>query len=114
MATLTVHVDMSKVPGKLDKISNDKKLGQYIATQGMKFMNDNFVPYRDGALRKSAVATPFKITWNTPYAHRHWSGFGDDNRTTEGTVSHWETPKQRPKVVRDYIASEAQDYLRTH
>lgn len=110
MATLEIHIDMSGVPKKLDKISNDKGLGQYIATQGMKFMNENFVPYRDGGLRDSAVAKPFKITWNAPYAHRHWSGFGDGNRTTPGTISHWE----QPKVVEEYIANEAQNYLRTH
>lgn len=110
MAMLEIHIDMSGVPKKLDKISNDKKLGQYIATQGMKFMNEHFVPYREGGLTGSAVARPFKITWNTPYAHRHWSGFGDSNRTKPGTISHWE----QPKVVEEYIASEAQNYLRTH
>lgn len=110
MATLTVHIDMSKVPGKLDKISNDKGLGMYIAYQGMKFMNEHFVPRRDGILRKSALAQPFKITWTAPYAHRHWSGFGDSNRTTPGTISHWE----KPKVVEEYIAKEATNYLGKH
>lgn len=107
MAKLKIEIDMSGVGKKLDKISHDKGLGQYIATQGMKFMNEHFVPKREGALRRSAVAKPFEITWNTPYAHRHWSGYGDNNRTTPGTISHWE----EPKVVAEYIANEAERYL---
>lgn len=103
-----VTVNMDGVPKKLDSICHDQALGQYIADQGMKFMNERYVPYRDGGLTGSGVATPFKITWNAPYAHRHWSGYGDNNRTKPGTISHWEEPKS----VAEYIAKEATKYLK--
>lgn len=105
---IKVTVDMSGVEKKLDKIASDDALGLYMAQQGMKFMNERYVPKRDGALRASAKAEPWAITWNTPYAYRHWSGYGDTNRTTPGTQSHWE----QPASVAEYIAKQATNYLK--
>lgn len=105
-----VTVDMSGAGKKLDKLAKNDALGQYLAMQGMKYMNDHFVPKLSGALRGSAVARPFKIIWGAPYAHKQWTGDGISKRSTPGTISHWE----EPKVVSEYIAREATNWARTH
>lgn len=99
---------MSGVGRKLDKICRDRRVGQVAANEGMKIMNEHYVPKRDGFLRGSAIATPFHVKWRTPYAHRHWSGYGDGNRTTPGTRSHWEEPKR----VKEHIAKAVTSFLK--
>lgn len=106
-STINVKVDMSGVASKIRKICTNKQLGMVMAEAGAEIMNNKYVPKRSTALRLSYVVKPFNITWNTPYAHRHWSGFGDGNRTTPGTRSHWEQPKD----VAEFIEKRAQDWL---
>lgn len=105
---IKVTVKMDGVGKKLDAICKNQALGQYMADRGREFMNERYVPRLQGVLRGSAVSRPFKITWNTPYAHRQWEGKGITNRTTPGTISHWE----EPKAVAEYIAQEATKYLK--
>lgn len=106
--SIKVTVDMSGVSAKIQRICDNSQLQQVMATAGLRYMNQHYVPFLDGALRKSGVASPGKITWSAPYAHRHWSGYGDSNRNTPGTRSHWEQPKD----VKEFIARSAQDWLR--
>lgn len=108
--SIKVTVDLSGVPKKINAICENRSLGQDMATAGLKYMNDHYVPYLDGGLRGSGVATPFKITWDTPYARRHYNGFGDGHRNTPNTRSKWD----KPKDVKDFIAKSAQDWLRRH
>lgn len=72
---ITVKVDMSGVQSKLDKIASDKKLGLFLAQEAASGM-DKFVPMRTGALAGSAKPSPFKVTYNKPYARRMFYGQG--------------------------------------
>lgn len=105
---ITVKADMSGVAKKIDQICHNQQLGQAVANDGLKYMNGHYVPMLDGALRKSGIAKPFVITWDTPYAHRHWEGYGDGKRNTPGTRSHWDQPKD----VREHMAKAASDWLK--
>lgn len=113
-SVIKVKVDMSGVASKIRKICTNKQLGQELASRGMDYMNAHYVPKRAGKLRESAIPTPFKITWNKPYARRHYYGFGNDNRTTKGTTSYWDKPPDKPNDVRDYLAKVAQDWMKRH
>lgn len=72
---ITVKVDMSGVQSKLSKIASDKKLGLVLAQEAADGMR-KFVPRRTGALMTSAKLSPFKVTYNTPYARRMFYGQG--------------------------------------
>lgn len=106
-SVISVKVDMSGVASKMRNICKNKQLGQELAQRGADYMNAHYVPKRSGTLRRSYIAKPFSITWNTPYAYRHWSGYGDGNRTTPGTTSHWE----QPKSVKEHLVKVAQDWM---
>lgn len=105
---ISVKVDMPGVGKKLDAICKNKQVGQRAADAGMKVMNERYVPRYDGFLRSSAVATPFHVKWRTPYAHKQWTGNGISRRTTPGTRSHWEEPRQ----VKESIAQAVTDQLK--
>lgn len=113
-SVISVKVDMSGVASKIRKICTNKQLGQELATQGAKYMNEYYVPERGGELHRSVIPRPFSITWNTPYARRHYNGFGDGNRTKEGTTSHWDKPPKKPNDVKDYLAKVATDWMKSH
>lgn len=70
-----VKVDMSGVKGKLNRICNNKQLGNKLSSAAAKGM-DKYVPYRTGALSRSVRNTPFKVTYSTPYAKRVYYGQG--------------------------------------
>lgn len=113
-SVIKVKVDMSGVASKIRKICTNKQLGQELASRGKDYMNAHYVPKRSGELRDSVIVKPFKITWTAPYARRHYYGYGDSNRTTEGTTSHWDAPPRKPNDVRDYLAKVAQDWMKRH
>ena len=69
----TVKANMSGVSPKTSKISQDSGLGSILASEAAKGM-DKFVPMRTGALAASVQASPFKVTYNTPYAKYAYRG----------------------------------------
>lgn len=109
--TIKVTVDMSGVPKKINAICDNKSLGQAMANAGLAVMNDKYVPYLEGGIFRSGDAEPFKITWDTPYAKRHFNGYGDGNRSREVhplATSHW----NKPKDVKEKITQAANDWLK--
>lgn len=109
--SINVTVDMSGVPAKIEKISKNQQLGQAMADAGLKVMNTKYVPFLEGGIFRSGQAAPFKVTWNTPYAKRHFNGYGDANRTRDThplATSHWDQPKD----VKQQIAQAAQRWLK--
>lgn len=87
--TATVKVDMSGVPVKIRRIKKNQRLGRFAASE-LDRLCKPYVPFRTGQLRSSVKLEPWAVTWYAPYAHRQWEGIGITNRTTPGTVSHWE------------------------
>lgn len=106
---VSVKVDADGVLRKVRRIVTDRRVGQFAADDAARLM-EQYVPFRVGALRGSAVTSPFMIEYTAPYAHKQWDGEGidDDRRTTPGTVSHWEE-----YVDEDELASDVTEYIRT-
>lgn len=91
MPTVDVKVDCSEILGTL----KSDALGQFVANRALEYM-EPYVPYRSGDLNKSAVATPFKVSYLEPYAHRVWEGVGMRIRSGDKAehplaTSHWES-----------------------
>lgn len=84
----SVTVDVSGVARKLAQIEGDTAFGTFLATEARDGM-ERYVPYDTGRLRTSAVAEPFAVTYDTPYARRVHEGRGMTFRTP-GTTAHWE------------------------
>lgn len=85
---MAVKVDMSGVGAKLHEICTNQRLGRFAASTAAHDM-ERYVPYREGALRSSAVVEPFKVRYNAPYAKYQYNGRFKEY-TTPGTGSKWD------------------------
>lgn len=72
---MRVTLEDWKVPEKLRKISSDRGLGLYGASQMAKGM-DPYVPYEHGDLSGDYVTSPFEVTYTQPYARYQFYGAG--------------------------------------
>lgn len=68
-----VKANTAGISSKIRKIANDKGLGTFLAETAAKGM-DRFVPWRTGALASSVTVSPFKVTYNAPYAVYVYNG----------------------------------------
>lgn len=95
---------------KVKVICSNRKVGQMAASTAEKLMQP-YVPEREGALIGSAVATPFKVTYSTPYAHYQWLGISKNgkplNYTKLTATSHWEK-----QVNKQELANSITNYLK--
>jgi hypothetical protein len=85
-----VELKFEGVHRKLDSIPKNDGLGLFLATEAMRGMSP-YVPMRDGFLDASAVATPFEVSYTTPYAGIVYYGDGlkfSHERHALAT-SHW-------------------------
>lgn len=69
------RLEFGGVHRKLEAIPKSDALGLFIATEAMRGMSP-YVPMRNGFLDASATATPFEVTYSTPYARRVYYGTG--------------------------------------
>lgn len=84
-----VKADFPGVPAKIDKISKNKQVGNFAANEAERLMQP-YVPERDSILIGSTSIAPFKVIYNTPYAHYQYEGRNIRNRTKATSMSHWE------------------------
>lgn len=108
MFNTSVKVDMGGVPKKVRAIKENKRVGAFAAMELFR-LADKYVPYRGGALSKSAIISPWLVTYTMPYAHYQWDGEGF-NYSKQGhpsATSHWET-----HVDKAELAQSITDYLR--
>lgn len=71
----TVRVDISGLSGKISAIVRNPAIGTFAATEAIRLM-EPYVPMREGQLWGSAKASPFMVTFSTPYARRVYYGDG--------------------------------------
>lgn len=71
--TAKPKVKMTAVSSKVKKIAGNKALGTFLAETAAEGM-DRFVPMRTGALAGSVTTSPFKVTYNAPYAVYVYNG----------------------------------------
>lgn len=105
--SFTVDINCAEIKRELG--SDD--VGQFLANRAVEYM-DPFVPYRDGHLAKSAVASPFLVEYMQPYAHRVWEAQGITIHTDGGhpmATKHWEETAER--MHRDELAEDLYNYL---
>lgn len=91
MLKAKVKVDMSGASNKIRAIAKNARAGSFAAMELYR-LADKYVPYRDGALRASAVISPWKIIYTSPYALYMWRGIVKGTEIkyrTPGTTSHW-------------------------
>lgn len=88
MATVTVHMD--GVAAKLKRIANNTSLGIYAANEAKSGM-DKYVPEYTGDLKRSAIASPWHVTYTMGYASEPYNGHGriHTDRNPFAT-SHWD------------------------
>ena len=91
MSGVSVKIDLEGVRNKLSPQAQDR--GQHnMANRMLATMNENFVPERDGNLRKFSHvdAGNDSITWEMPYARKHYYTNFSPNYTTPGTGPKWD------------------------
>ena len=70
-----IELEFGGVHRKLDSIPKNEGLGLFLATEAMRGMSP-YVPMRNGFLDASATATPFEVSYGTPYARLMYYGDG--------------------------------------
>ena len=70
---VNVKISMSGVASKVENIASNKRLGRFLANEAADGM-DKYVPMRTGALAGSVTVSPFKVTYNAPYAVYMYNG----------------------------------------
>lgn len=96
-------VNMGGVKKKVRAICSNRAVGVAAATSAARHM-EQYVPYRDGQLRNSAMISPYHVKYNAPYAHYQWEGRNITHRTTPGTTSHWEKQANKTDIAKDITA----------
>ena len=105
-----MKVDMSDAVSSIKRIRTDRAFGLFLAQEAMKGM-DAYVPFRDGALSKSAKAEPFEVTYDTPYAKKVYEGQNmtiSQERHPKAT-SRWDEHYDR--AHHDELVRAAQRYI---
>ncbi|MGM0282839.1 MULTISPECIES: minor capsid protein [unclassified Enterococcus] len=98
-----IKVDLSGVRKKLSTENFER--GQFnMASRMHSTMNENFVPEKDGDLRKMSNVAPdgSQIEWISVYARRQFYAPGGWNYTTPGTGPRWDL-KAEPIFMSDWI-----------
>lgn len=72
---INVKSETANVASKIQKIASNKALGTFLASEAAKGM-DKYVPKRTGYLAGSESTSPFKVTYNAPYAVYVYNGRG--------------------------------------
>lgn len=104
-------LEFEGVHRKLDAIPKNDGLGLFLATEAMRGMSP-YVPMRNGFLDASATATPFEVSYSTPYARRMYYGDGmkfSHERHALATA-HWADAYSAAHVGE--LAQAATDYLK--
>ena len=87
---MKVTLESGGVHRKLVSIPKDDGLGLFLATEAMRGMSQ-YVPMRNGFLDASATATPFEVSYSTPYARTVYYGdrlkFSHERHAL--ATSHW-------------------------
>lgn len=86
-----IKVDLSGVRKKLS--ADNFERGQFnMASRMHSTMNENFVPEKDGDLRKMSNVAPdsSQIEWISAYARRQFYAPGGWKYTTPGTGPRWD------------------------
>ena len=68
-----VRFEFNSIPAKLDKICKSDKVGLYAAQQAERLMAP-YVPMDTGMLVDDTTVEPFRVTYNSTYAHHVYEG----------------------------------------
>lgn len=96
----TYSYDPSGLVSEIRKIATNDSVGVAGATSLAKRM-EQYVPRYTGALRASAVISPWTVTYMAPYAVYPWLGRNVQHWTTPNTMSHWEQYVNKAEVAND-------------
>ena len=67
-----VTITINNPAGIADRIINDD-VGTFLASEWSRYFA-KYVPMQEGILASDITIDPFKVTYNSPYAHYQWEG----------------------------------------
>ena len=118
-----------------DRITQNNAVGQFVAQTWARYFA-KYIPTQQGILRSNFTTEPFKVTYESPYAHYQWQGELYVSPTTGSSwalpgeikvptgkplkyskeqnplaTSHWEVPAS--DAFRDAVARQVTIYIRS-
>ena len=118
-----------------DRITQNNAVGQFVAQTWARYFA-KYIPTQQGILRSNFTTEPFKVTYESPYAHYQWQGELYVSPTTGSSwalpgeikvptgkplkyskeqnplaTSHWEVPAY--DTFRDTVARQVTMYIRS-
>lgn len=72
MSTTKITTTIYNPAGTINRILNDD-VGKFVANEWSRYFA-KYVPMREGILAQNITIEPFKVTYNSPYAHYQWEG----------------------------------------
>ena len=72
MSTTKVTTTIYDSKGTINRILDDD-VGKFVASEWSRYFA-KYVPMQEGILASNITIDPFKVTYNSPYAHYQWEG----------------------------------------
>lgn len=72
MSNAKVTVTINNAKGTINRILDDS-VGKFVASEWSRYFA-KYVPMREGILATDITIEPYKVTYNSPYAHYQWEG----------------------------------------
>ena len=73
MSNNIIKTEIYNADNTTDRICNNNKLGLFLASEWSRQFA-KYVPMDTGTLRTNISIKPFKVIYNSPYAHYQWEG----------------------------------------
>ena len=128
-----IHLEIYNSQQTADRICGKDNVGKFVASEWSRYFA-KYVPMQSGTLRTNISIEPFKVIYESPYAHYQWEGelYVADNGSSwakQGEIkhptgiplnyskeqnplatSHWEVPAY--DAFKDVVANSISEYIR--
>ncbi len=128
-----IHIEIYNSQQTADRICRNDNVGKFVASEWSRYFA-KYVPMQSGTLRTNISIEPFKVIYESPYAHYQWEGelYVADNGSSwakQGEIkhptgiplnynkeqnplatSHWEVPAY--DAFKDVVANSISEYIR--
>ena len=108
---MTLKFQFDGIPKKISKICKSEKVGMYLAQQAERLMAP-YVPMDTGMLVDNTTVEPFKVTYDSTYAHHIFEGTGLNFSKEKHPLATAKWNEQMQTARGSQLAKEVSDFIR--
>lgn len=73
MSNAKITIKLYNAPATVHRLAESDKIGKFLASEWSRYFA-KYTPMQEGILASNITIDPFKVTYNSPYAHYQWEG----------------------------------------